>query len=208
MGKNRFLILVTEATCALRIGLFSILVLGGLYAAVLRGFARAAVPASAEGSLVRNADGTIIGSRLIAQKFSQPFYFWPRPSAVDYNAAAAGGSNLSSSSPELKRLVSGRIAALGGTAAKPVPVELLAASGSGLDPHLSVEAVLYQSERVAAARGFNPASFRDWLGSWTDEGINRRKAPLINVLELNIALDERFGSPPNPAGNRSLEVLK
>ena len=163
-------------------------ILGGIYSSVLLGIGRMAAPSLAEGSLIRNESGTVIGSLRIAQRFSQAHYFWPRPSAVDYQASAAGGSNLPPASPELARQVRERISLLGGSAENPVPIELLAASGSGLDPHVTYAAAVFQAGRVSSARGLDPASLLSWLAE--------RKSPLINVLSLNIALDERFGPPP------------
>jgi potassium-transporting ATPase KdpC subunit len=185
-----------EAAGALRIAAISWIAFGGIYTILIAGFGRIAAPSSSRGSLIRNSDGVIIGSALIAQKFTEPWYFWPRPSAVDYDASAAGGSNLPPSSPELARDVRRRIAAMGGSPENPVPVELLAASGSGLDPLLPPAAIEYQAGRVASARGLDPELFRKWLGARVAPGRDgRRKAPLVNVLQLNIALDERFGPP-------------
>lgn len=181
---------------ALRVTAISLIFLGGIYTAFLAGFGAIAAPFSSRGSLIRNAEGAAVGSVLIAQKFTQPFYFWPRPSAVDYDASAAGGSNLPPSSPELERQVKERIAALAGTAENPVPVDLLAASGSGLDPHLTLAAAVFQTNRVAAARGLDPGLLREWIGNRVRRKDNRRGDPLVNVLQLNIALDERFGLPP------------
>jgi len=205
MDKKRVPEFLGNAACALRLVVFSMLALGGLYTASLWIFANAAVPFSAQGSLLRKADGKVIGSRLIAQNFSRPGYIWPRPSAVDFDAAAAGGSNLPPSDPGLMRRIQERISALGGTAENPVPVELLAASGSGLDPHLSIEAVVYQSNRVAAARGRDPAILRRWIADWIQARKPARSASFVNVLELNIALDEIFGPPPAAAVKRSKE---
>ena len=104
------------------------------YAAVIWAAAQALTPATANGSLITSADGTVIGSRLIAQKFTEPRYFWPRPSAVDYNGAGAGGSNKSPTSPDLTDRAKEIVAAYGATADNPLPPELAAASGGGLDP--------------------------------------------------------------------------
>ena len=161
------------------------------YAVIMWGIAEVLTPATANGSLVTAADGTVIGSRLIAQKFTQPGYFWPRPSAVDYNGAGAGGSNKSPTSPDLTDRAKEIIAAYDATADNPLPPELAAASGGGLDPHISEHAALYQVPRVAAARGF-PAGQVEALVR------ERAFAPggfltpdrLVNVLELNLALDQ------------------
>ena len=135
-------------------------------------------------------DGKIVGSRLIAQKFTQAGYFWPRPSAVDYNAAAAGGSNKSPTSRDLTDRARKTVAEYGATTEKPLPAELAAASGGGLDPHLTEHGALYQVERVAKARGLSESQVKALVeqqafvsgGFFTPER-------MVNVLELNLALD-------------------
>jgi potassium-transporting ATPase KdpC subunit len=207
MNDKRRMGLLAETAAALRIAAVSFAVLGGLYPAVLGGLGQAVVPASAAGGLVRDADGTVVGSRLIAQKVRRPEYFWPRPSAVDYDASAAVGSNLPPGSPVLAARVRARIAELGGTKEDPVPVDLLAASGSGLDPHITLAAAEFQIGRVAAARRLDPDTLRDWLRNRA--GLRpggRRPAVFINVLGLNIALNERFGRPSVTAPPRSGEA--
>ena len=112
---------------------------GGGYHVVLWGVGRLAFPAQAEGSLVRRADGTVAGSRLIAQPFTRPEYFHPRPSAVDYNAASTGGSNFGPSNPDHLEAVGERLDAVTrqeGVSAREVPSEMVTASGAGLDPHI------------------------------------------------------------------------
>jgi K+-transporting ATPase ATPase C chain len=160
------------------------------YSAVILGVARIFTPASAEGSLVTTADGTVIGSRLIAQKFTQPGYFWPRPSAVDYNAAGAGGSNKSPTSSALTERAQALVVQYGASEAKPLPAELAAASGAGLDPHISEQAALYQAERVAAARGLPLPQIETLIKehAFAPGGI-LTPGRLVNVLELNLALD-------------------
>ncbi len=122
---------------------------------VIWGVGQVFTPDTAQGSLITKADGTVVGSRLIAQKFTEPRYFWPRPSAVDYNAAGAGGSNKSPTSTDLTERATKIVAQYGATAVNPLPPELAAASGSGLDPHISEHAALYQAPRVAAARSLS-----------------------------------------------------
>ena len=162
------------------------------YTAVILGVAQLATRETANGSLITKADGTIVGSRLIAQKFTAPGYFWPRPSAVDYNGASAGGSNKSPTSTDLTKRAEALIVQYGVTPAKPLPPELVAASGSGLDPNISEHAALYQAGRVARARGL-PLSKVEALirehasapgGFLTPERV-------VNILELNLALDGR-----------------
>ncbi len=191
---------VRETAAAMRIAFVSLIVLGLVYPALLGGLGKAVVPSFVSGGLVRDADGTIVGSAMIAQKFIRPDYFWPRPSAVDFDASAAGGSNLPPGSPDLAARVGARIEELGGTPANPVPTDLLAASGSGLDPHITRAGAEFQVDRVAAARSLDPAALRGWLRGWAGarrEG--RGRLPLVNVLSLNRALDERFGRPPAAA---------
>jgi len=176
---------------SLRIAGATMLVCVGGYTLLILGAAQVMTPDSANGSLIRRSDGTIVGSRLIAQKFEQPRYFWPRPSAVDYNGAGAGGSNKSPTSADLTDRGAERVARHGATHESPLPADLAAASGSGLDPHISERAALYQAQRVANARG--------WALSQV-EGLIQKHAfspggPLtpdrvINVLELNLALDD------------------
>jgi K+-transporting ATPase ATPase C chain len=161
------------------------------YATVIWGIGQILTPSTAQGSLIMAADGKIIGSRLIAQKFTKPEYFWPRPSAVDYNAAAAAGSNKSPTSPDLTKRAEEIIPQYGATAENPLPPELAAASGAGLDPHISEHAALYQAKRVAEARGL-PLSEVETLIKDQAFAPGGFLAPdrLVNVLELNLALDK------------------
>jgi potassium-transporting ATPase KdpC subunit len=160
------------------------------YTGVVLGFAKMVAPDSAQGSLIKKSDGSIIGSHLIAQKFTQPGYFWPRPSAVDYNASAAGGSNKSPTSSDLTDRATKTVAEYGATAEKPLPAELAAASGGGLDPHITEHGALYQVERVAKARGLPEPKVKALVEqqAFIPGGF---LAPdrLVNVLELNLALD-------------------
>jgi K+-transporting ATPase ATPase C chain len=172
----------------------TMVLLGGGYHLVLWGVGRALFPAQAEGSLVRRGDGTVIGSRLIAQKFERPEYFHPRPSAVDYNAASTGGSNYGPSSPDHLKLVEERLAAVTGregVAPERVPSELVTASGGGLDPDIPPAAAELQAERVARARNQPVERVRELIRSHTQPptlGVLGRAR--VNVLELNLALDE------------------
>jgi K+-transporting ATPase ATPase C chain len=147
-------------------------------------------PDTAQGSLILRPDGTIIGSRAIAQAFTQPRYFWPRPSAVDYNAAGAGGSNKSPTSSDLTERARGTVDAYGATANEPLPADLAAASGAGLDPHISERAALYQAGRVADARGLPRPQVEALIQrmAFSPGGVLTPDR-IVNVLELNLALD-------------------
>jgi K+-transporting ATPase ATPase C chain len=171
-------------------------ILTGLaYPLAVTGIAKAAFPKQAAGSLVER-DGKVVGSTLIGQHFSDPKHFWSRPSATSpgpNNAANSGGSNLGPSNPALVDAVKGRIAALrradpGNTA--PVPVDLVTASASGLDPEISLAAAQYQAARVAMARGLPVERVRALIG---EHALGQRLRFLgesrANVLELNLALD-------------------
>jgi potassium-transporting ATPase KdpC subunit len=175
---------------SIRLVLATMLICVAGYAAVIWGIGQVFTPSTAQGSLVANANGQFVGSRLIAQKFTKPEYFWPRPSAVDYNASAAGGSNKSPTSTDLTDRANEIIPLYGATVGNPLPAELAAASGAGLDPHISEHAALYQARRVADARGLSldqvETIIRDRVFA---PGGFLTPDRLVNVLELNLALD-------------------
>lgn len=181
------------------VSLFLVLtvVTGLLYPAAVTVVGQGLFPEQAQGSLMRREGGAAVGSRLIGQAFTDPGHFWSRPSATGptpYNAANSAGSNLGPLNPALTDAVKARIAALraadpGNT--QPVPVDLVTASGSGLDPHISVAAAHFQVDRVAKARGLSRDTVhalveqhteRPWLGFFGE--------PKVNVLLLNLALDK------------------
>jgi K+-transporting ATPase ATPase C chain len=153
-----------------------------LYPAFIWAIGQTITPDAANGSLLRTTQGEVIGSELIAQGFSKPEYFWPRPSAVDYNAAGSGGSNLSPSSAELRRNAEAQATKFGADTTHPLPLDLALASGSGLDPHITLAAAEYQAERVAKARNMP-------LGTVLALLKEKQRKGLINVLPLNLALD-------------------
>lgn len=176
----------------------TVVVLCVLYPAAIWGLGQLTIPVSANGSLIETADGRIVGSEKIAQGFSSPGYVWPRPSAVDYDAAGTGGSNLSPTSPELRERATATVAqyqAAGSDGA--VPAELIAASGSGVDPHVSEAAALYQAPRVAGARGVSAAQVEEIVRQSASSSSGLSSADrIVNVLRLNLALDQAFGAAP------------
>ena len=187
--------------------LVTMLLLGGVYHVTLWAIGRVAFPSQADGSLVRRADGTIVGSRLIAQKFVRPEYFQPRPSGVDYNAASTGGTNYGPSNPDHLQAVQERLDAVmkqESAAAADVPSEIITASGAGLDPHIPPGAAELQAARVAAARGVAVDRIRAQIRAHTEGpafGLLGRTR--VNVLMLNLALDDTFGAAkPVDAGSR------
>lgn len=180
---------------ALTLFLLLTLVTGILYPLAITAVARLAFPSQAAGSLIER-DGRVVGSALIGQSFSDPGHFWSRPSATSpmpYNAANSSGSNLGPSHPALADAVKARIAAL--RAADPdnvaaVPVDLVTASGSGLDPHISRAAADYQARRVARARGLPEARVQQLIESHTERPwLAFLGEPRVHVLRLNLALD-------------------
>jgi potassium-transporting ATPase KdpC subunit len=183
-----------ELTQGVRFTLVTMVLLGGAYHVVLWGIGCVAFPSQAEGSLIRRADGTIVGSRLIAQKFTRPEYFQSRPSGVDYNAASTGGTNYGPSNPEHLKAVKDRLDAVTkqeGVAAGQVPSEMVTASGGGLDPHIPPAAAEIQAARIASARGVPVGRVRALIRTHTESptfGFLGRAR--VNVLELNLALDE------------------
>ncbi len=179
------------------------LVTGLLYPLAVTGLAQAIFPHQANGSLVEHG-GKIVGSALIGQQFSAPGHFWGRPSAtapMAYNAGASGGSNLGPSNPALVDAVQARIAAL--RAADPgnqaaVPVDLVTASASGLDPHISRAGADYQAARVARARQLPEERVRALVAEHSEGALlGLLGEPRVNVLRLNLALDT-IAAPAKP----------
>jgi K+-transporting ATPase ATPase C chain len=167
---------------------------GVVYPLAITGIAQVVYPNQANGSLILN-DGRAIGSELIGQPFDATEYFWGRLSATEpfpYNAAASSGSNLGPTNPALLEAAEARVKALhdidpGNT--QPIPVDLVTASGSGLDPHISVAAALYQVPRVASARGLSQAQVRVLVEECTEgRQWGLFGEPRVNVLRLNLAL--------------------
>ena len=181
---------------ALTVFLFLSFLSGALYPLVVTGIASVAFPSRAHGSLIVESDRAI-GSDLIGQPFETPEYFWPRPSATGtgpYNALASGGSNQGPLNPALLESVKQRISALRAadpTNAAAIPVDLVSASASGLDPHISRAAADFQSARVARARGVDESQVRALIERHTSKrwlGVFGEQA--VHVLRLNMALDD------------------
>jgi len=173
-----------------------IIILGILYPLAITGIVQVIFPHKANGSLLVTK-GKVIGSVLIGQKFERDRYFWPRPSAIDYNPLPSGGSNLGPTSAELqKQIVSRRTILLktyGLNERAIIPLDLLFASGSGLDPHISPEEARFQMNRITRTRGFDKNGENE-LHKLIDKYIEPRDfvvlgEPRINVLKLNVALD-------------------
>ena len=180
---------------SLRVLVVMTLLTGGAYPLLVTLIGQGLFAQTANGSLQKKGE-QILGSSLIAQKFSSPHYFWPRPSGVDYATLGSGGSNLGQASADLKKAVDDRTAAL--QKANPeetaVPGDLVFASGSGLDPDLSPEAAQYQVRRIAKARAVAEAEVSTLVQSFTkDRQFGILGEPTVNVMILNLALDEKFG---------------
>ncbi len=169
---------------------------GLVYPLMVTGLAHLIFPDQANGSVIVR-DGKVVGSKLIGQHFDQPEYFWSRPSATSpfpYHAAASGGSNLGPTNPALIGAVQARVDVLKGADPgnkMPIPVDLVTASGSGLDPHMSPAAALYQVKRVAGARGLDESTVGGLVARHTeDRQFGLLGEPRVNVIQLNLALDE------------------
>jgi K+-transporting ATPase ATPase C chain len=173
---------------------------GGVYPLLVTAIAQTAFADAANGSLVRS-HGKVVGSLLVGQAFDGPGYFWGRPSATSpqpYNGAASSGSNLGARNPALAAAVAARVKALRDADpanAAPVPVDLVTASASGLDPHISIAAAQFQLARVARARGLAPATVRGLVSENTQpRTFGILGEPRVNVLALNLALDAAAGA--------------
>jgi K+-transporting ATPase ATPase C chain len=176
---------------ALRALIVLTVITGVAYPLLVTGISQVLFKDQANGSLIQK-DGKVLGSRLIGQPFSDPKYFWSRPSATSpqpYNGTASSGSNQGPTNPALKEAIEGRIKDLGGQT--PVPGDLVTASGSGLDPHISPAAADYQIQRIAKTRGLPEERIRGLVQQHTQgRQLGILGEPRVNVLELNLALDQ------------------
>ena len=184
-----------EFKAALLVFLALTVITGVVYPAVVTGAAQLLFERQANGSLIER-NGRAVGSALLGQAFTAPEYFWSRPSAtgpVPNNGAVSSGSNLGATNPNLEKSVRTRIDVLRAADAenkRPIPVDLVMASGSGLDPHISPAAAEFQVERVARARRLPPAQVRALVAAATQgRTFGLLGEPRVNVLELNLALD-------------------
>jgi potassium-transporting ATPase KdpC subunit len=168
------------------------LLLGVIYPLIVTLVAQIAFPYQANGSLIIR-DEKVIGSKLFGQKFTENKYFWGRLSANNYDATNSGGTNLSIANPKLLEIVNARVSEL--KKSDPdnkdkIPVDLVTASASGLDPHISLAAAEYQVERIAKARGMETDELNELINKHIDWQSQFAEKPYVNVLELNLALDE------------------
>lgn len=182
--------LLHDARLSLRVAAITLLLCSGAYTLVVLAGAQLLAPDRSEGSLLRDVHNRIVGSALIAQRFTQDRYLWPRPSAVGCNAQASGGSNLSPTDPRLHARIVAEARRFARSTGAPVPADLVTASGSGLDPHITLTAAQLQCPRVAAARGRSVEEVRHLVDSVRElplfPGVTDT---LVNVLRVNLALD-------------------
>ena len=194
--------MLEQLSTSLRVTVVTLLLSGLLYPLAVTGVAQVAFPRRAGGSIVLDGSGRPVGSELLAQGFSSPGYFQPRPSAAGekgFDPMASGGSNLGPTSAKLRDRAAADLARLRAenpSASPSVPSELVTTSGSGLDPHLSPAGALWQVPRVAAARGVSEARIR----AVVEDSVEGRELGLlgelrVNVLLLNLSLDRQFGRP-------------
>jgi K+-transporting ATPase ATPase C chain len=179
---------------SIRFTLVTALLLGLGYPLVVTGLAGLIFPHQAGGSLIQLKDGTVIGSELLAQSFTSDQYFHPRPSAAGsgYDASASGGSNLAQSSKTLVTRIQGDIDKLAAqNPGKPVPIDLVTTSASGLDPDITPDAAFYQASRIAKARNLSEESVRQLIAQHiTPRQLGLLGEPRVNVLKLNLDLDK------------------
>ncbi len=200
---------------SLRTTVVTLVLTGVIYPYVMTGLAQLLFPWRANGSLVVDEKGQAIGSELIAQPFMNPAYFQPRPSAAGekgYDATSSSGSNLGVTSKKLQERVAGDVKRLkeeNPDAPGPVPIELVTASGSGLDPHLSPQGALWQVTRVAKARRISPKQVKAVVDSAVEgRTVGLFGEPRVNVLRVNLALDRQFGRTASAPGQDKKNTAK
>ena len=193
--------MIKDIKTALLLFLILATMTGLIYPLAMTGIGQVVFPHQANGSLIRQR-GHVVGSSLIGQYFREPRYFWSRPSAtspVPYNGAGSGASNLGPNNPVLARHVAARIKALKAadpTEKGPVPADLVTASASGLDPDISIAAARYQIPRIAQAGGIASATLRHMVQQNTTEPLlGFIGEPVVNVVKLNLALQDRYAAP-------------
>jgi K+-transporting ATPase ATPase C chain len=191
---------------ALRVAAVTLVLTGLVYPLAFTGVARVLFPERSAGSLVRDGQGAVVGSALIGQPFASAAYLQPRPSAAGqngYDGTASSGSNLGPTSVKLRDRVRADVARLrreNPDASGEIPAELVTASGSGLDPHVSPRAALWQVPRIAAARGVAADRVRAVVEAYVEgRQLGVLGEPRVNVLAVNLALDRQFGGPRVPA---------
>ena len=191
-----------EAFVAIRMALVTLVLTGVVYPLVVTGVAQVLFPSAANGSLVRDDRGHIVGSGLLGQIFTGPGYLQPRPSAAGkdgYDATSSSGSNQGPTSKALRERVENNIDRLrkeNPAAPAAIPADLVTASGSGLDPHVSVPAALWQVSRIASTRGVARERIGGVIEAQTEgRDLGFLGEPRVNVLLVNLALDRQFGAP-------------
>ncbi len=191
--------MIKDILVSLRLAVVTLAVCTLAYPVGILAVAAVAAPQARFGSMITNAEGQVVGSRLIAQAFTKAEYFWPRPSACDYNATGAAGSNLSPTNPAITERAKAALARLDASPEHPATADLVTTSGSGLDPHISLAAAENQIARVAKARGISETKVVDLVEQHAyGLPLSRNSdTKLVNVLELNLALDA--ASRANPA---------
>ena len=179
---------------SLRLTGLTIVVCVVAYTALIFASASLVAPEKRLGSLIYGADGKVIGSRLVAQAFTRPEYLWPRPSAVDYNASGAGGSNLSPTNPKIRERAEAILVKYAVADGATLPADLVTASGSGLDPHITQEAALIQANRIAMSRQVDVSIIRELLQkqAGSSSANTGGSEGLVNVLEFNLLLDSQL----------------
>ena len=195
--RSDWLSFMRNLVTAILMTIVTTILLGLIYPLVVTGLAQVTFPDKANGQLIKSADGTIVGSRLLGQPFSSPGYFRGRPSANGYDAGASSGSNLGPTNQKLIDRVKADVEKLQAeNPGKPVPIDLVTTSGSGLDPHISPAGAEFQVPRVAAERGMSEAEVRSIVAAHTEgRQFGFLGEPRVNVLELNLDLDNRRPPP-------------